>query len=387
MPAFTQNGSGAAVQGQRGSPGNQNNGTAAAAAARQFMVPFQRAAKIHTEAFPTQTGVISASNQTVILKVPIYGYLKRIWLQCSVVTAANAAAVTFAADGPWTFLKTVLFRDANGTPIHNLSGYYSYLAALLGGYTLFALDNAANTSFTTVTGAVGTGGSFTFSLPLNQCFGRDALGALPNMDASTQYQIELTIGTTAEIYGVAPTNPGTYTIQGYIEAYQNPPQSDQFGNMNRTVPPNVGTVQFWSFSNYTLNAGGEQTILLNRVGNYIRNHILVFRTAAGVRSAAVLPASNITWEWDSFLLFADNPTFRASLQYDTYGIGAPTGVVLYGRTADPDGVPVGEYGDSWLPTLGSTKLLIRTTPGAAGQLDVITNDIFPVGNLFNFEEG
>ncbi len=155
--------------------------------------------------------------------------------------------------------------------------------------------------------------------------------------------------------------------------------------MNRTVPPNVGTVQFWSYSNYTLNAGGEQTVLLNRVGNYIRNHILVFRTGAGARSSTVVPVANITWEWDSFLLFADNNTFRASLQYDTYGIGAPTGVVLYGRTADPDGVPVGEYGDSGLPTFESTKLLIRTTPGAAGQLDVITNDIFPVGNLFNFE--
>jgi hypothetical protein len=385
MPSFTQAGSGAATMGQRGSFGNQNNGTADAAAQRQFMVPFQRAAKIHTESFPTQTGTVSASNQTVILKVPIYGYLKRIWLQCSVVTAGNAAATAFQADGPWTFFKSILFKDANGTPIHNLSGYYSYLAALLGGYTLFALDNAANTSYSVTTGAGATGGSFNFALPLNQCFGRDALGALPNMDASTQYQIELVIGTTAEIYSTAPTNPGTFTIQGFIEAYQNPPQSDQFGNVNRTVPPNVGTVQFWSYSNYTLNAGGEQTILLNRVGNYIRNHILVFRTAAGARSSTVVPASNITWEWDSFLLFSDNPLLRAALQYDTYGIGAPTGVVLYGRTADPDGVPVGEYGDSYLPTLGSTKLLLRMTPGAAGQIDVITNDIFPVGNLFNFE--
>ncbi len=223
MPTFSQ-GSGAAIQGQRGTPGNQNNGTAQNSAAKTFMVPFQRAAKIHTEQFPTSTGVISASNQTVILKVPIYGYLKRIWLQCSVVTAGNAAATAFQADGPWTFLKTVLFKDANGTPIHNLSGYYSYLAALLGGYSLFALDNAANTSYSVTTGAGATGGSFTFSLPLNQCFGRDALGALPNMDASTQYQIELTIGTTTEIYSTAPTSPGSFTVQGYIEAYQNPPQ-------------------------------------------------------------------------------------------------------------------------------------------------------------------
>lgn len=386
MPAFVQ-GTGAAQSGQRGTPGNQNNGTAQAANAPTFMVPFQRAAKIHTEAFPTQTGTIGTANQTVVLKVPIYGFLKRIWLQVVATAAANAAAVAFAADAPWNFFRTILFKDANGTPIHNLSGYYSYLAALLGGYTLFALDNAANTSFSTTTGAVGAGGSFTFMLPLNQCFGRDALGALPNMDASTQYQIELTIGVTADLYTVAPTNPATFVIQGFIEAYQNPPASDQFGNLNRTAPPNVGTVQFWSFSNYTLNAGGEQTILLNRVGNYIRNHILVFRDAAGVRQNTVMPVGNITWEWDSFLLFADNVLFRRGLQFDTYGLAAPTGVALYGRTADPDGVPVGEYGDSWLPTLGSTKLLIRTTPALAGQLDVITNDIFPVGNLFNFESG
>lgn len=386
MASLMQAGTGAAVQGLRGTPGQQNNGVASnSQGAQQFLVPFQRAAKIHTEAFPTQTGTITASNQNVVLKVPIYGYLKRIWLEVTAVAAGNIAAVAFQADAPWTFFKTVIFKDANGTPILNLSGYYAYLAQLLGGYSLFKLDGST-LAFSTTTGTGATGGSFTFVLPLNQCFGRDALGCLPNMDASTQYQIELTIGSSAEIYSTAPTTLPPFTIQGYIEAYQNPPASDQFGNANRTSPPNVGTVQFWSYTNFTLNAGGENTLLLNRVGNYIRNHILVFRTGAGVRSTTVVPTGNIVWEWDSFLLYSDNALYRQAINYDTYGFDLPTGVFLYGRTADPDGVPVGEYGDQWLPTLGSTKLLIRATPAAAGQIDVITNDIYPVGDLFNFNQ-
>lgn len=374
---------GGTVQGNRAAPMSQGAVAAQQQSPQGLIVPFQRAAKIHTEAFPTQVGTISGSNQTIVLRVPISGYLKRIWLEVSVVTASNAATVAFGADAPWNFFRTILFRDANGTPIHNLSGYYTYLAQLLGGYTLFRLDGSA-LSYSVVTGVgAGLGGSFTFVLPINQAFGRDGLGALPNMDSSTQYQIELTIGTTADLYPVTPpTNPGTFSIQAYVECFMNPPTTDQAGNQNRTSPPNVGTAQFWSYSNYNLNAGGENTILLNRVGNLIRNHFLVFRTSAGVRSVSVLPNNNLVWEWDSTLMFSDNVLWRQGFFYDGFGFDLPTGVISYPRTLDPDGVPVGEYGDQYLQTYGSTKLLIRITPQAAGQLDVITNDIVPVGNIY-----
>ena len=61
----------------------------------------------------------------------------------------------------------------------------------------------------------------------------------------------------------------------------------------------------------------------------------------------------------------------------------PNGVVLLPNTLDPDKIPLGEYGDEWLGTVGATKLTLRYTPGAAasgGSVSVLTNDIVPASS-------
>jgi len=359
-----------------------NSGTSESAvkASPNLLVPFARAAKIHTEPGQTFSTVISASTQLQSHRVPVNGFIRSIHLIVTCTTAGNAAATAFAADGPYSVLRDVYFRDSNGTPITKTNGYEMYLYNVFGGYRPFPFNSSAFN--TQVTGAGATGGSFSFVITIPVAFARDGIGALANMDSSQQYSVDLTIGTTSDIYTTAPTNPGTLTTQVLLESFMTPANPDQFGNQVQVEPPGFGTVQYWSKQTFTWSGTGEQTVMLGRVGNYIRNTFLIFRDGAGTRSNAVMPTTIIT-EWDNYQLFNEPVQFRRIDNYAKYGVDAPTGVLIYNRTGDPEGLPVGEYGDQYLPTLGSTKLLLRFTPGAVGQLDVLTNDVFPVGNIFN----
>lgn len=361
--------------------GGSNNG---GDAPKMGYIPFTRGAKEHTEPGATLSTTLSASNQVQTHRVPVYGYINTLYLVVTATTAGNAAAVAFNADAPWNVIRNLNFRDANGIPIRNLSGYQNYLAEKWGGYWLFRNDQSAF-AFSTTTGGGATGGSFTIVLPISCAFGRDGLGALPNMDASSQYAVDLTLGTLADVYSVAPTNPPTVTTQIILRAYANPPAADPMGNPLRSTPPGLGTVQYWSVATFNLTAS-ENVVYLPRVGNIIRNHVLVFRDGANARSNTVLgPTMQIRHELDATILFNESSLIRRQIGYMTYGFDADTGVLVYGRTDDPDRIPSGEYGDKWLPTLGSTKYSLIFTPGATGVLEVITNDIYPVGNIWSVE--
>lgn len=347
-------------------------------------VPFTRGAKEHVEPGATLSTTLSATNQVQTHRVPVYGYIHTLYLVITATTAGNAAATAFNADAPWNVIRNLNFRDANGIPIRNLSGYQNYLAEKWGGYWLFRPDQSTF-AFTTTTGAGATGGSFTIVMPITCAFGRDGLGALPNMDASSQYAVDLTLGTLADVYSVAPTNPPTVTTQIVLRAYANPPAADAMGNPLRSTPPALGTVQYWSVATFNLTAS-ENVVYLPRVGNIIRNHVLVFRDGANARSNAVLGATmHIRHELDATILFNESSLVRRQIDYMTYGFDCDTGLLVYGRTDDPDRIPSGEYGDKWLPTLGSTKYSLIFTPGATGVLEVLTNDIYPVGNIWSVE--
>lgn len=343
-----------------------------------MLVPFEKASKYHTEAGPQWNGVITTANQSVPLNVPVYGYLDTIYLEVTCVNAGNSANVAFNADAPWNVFSQINVRDTNGTPIQNMSGWDFYLAAKFGGYRLFRPEGSAG-SFSTVTGTGATGGSFTFVLPINIQFGRGALGVLPNMDASAVYVVDMTLNTLANVYSTLPNGTNTITVRLNTLSWSNPAPIDQFGNQVQRQPSLLGTVQYWSKQSFALTTG-ENTVLLQRVGNLVRNHHLVFRTAAGVRSDTVRP-DTIQWEWDAMVLYNSRRLELVSDQYRNYGFDPEIGHYPYPYVGDPDKVPVGEYTDGYLPTLGTTKLLLRFTPGTAGVLDVLTNDVNPSGDL------
>lgn len=391
--------------------GQQKKGTAS----NVQMVPFARASKWHVEQSNTQTGIAmnASSAQTLNFPIASYGYLSAVLITVQAtggVTSTNAAPFE---DAPWSVLSQVQLSDVNGVPIFQLSGFNAYLAAKYGGYRLFAPDTIARGAsadgnsnqtqlssggppggnFTTPNGSyfqpVQTSGNFKFILPIWLEFGLDGLGCLPNMDASARYNLQLTIpsgvttpSATGPVYsaGVFTTQP-TLSITVEVLCRSQPPATDMFGNRNSIAPPAVGTVQYWTAQTASGLANGANTIQLTRVGNLIRHHILVFRNTNSTRATAETTdmPSLFEFDWDVGQRYVCNlATYRFFNGYTCFGLDDPNGVLTLPNTLDPDKLPLGEFGDEWLGTVGATKLTLRFTAGAAnGSLTVLTNDIVP----------
>jgi hypothetical protein len=310
----------------------------------------------------------------------IGGWNRWIELQVANVTAANAAAVAFAADAPFNVFTQIVLQDAGQKPLFILRGFDSYVAENIGGYHLFAIDNAA-TGYTVVTGAVATGGSFNFSIYIPQELARDGIGSYPNMDASQRLTIALTVNLNANLYTVAPTTPGTLTVTPIVHYYARPAEVSADGQPQETTPAGAGTVQYWRSQVATVNSGANVTTF-NLSGRYLRNCWALFTDGSDVRSNTVKPTS-MRVELDNNLVF-DIPTTA----FDSYsgkflGIANVTGLIPFHLGAlDPDNVQGSEWADSWWKTATSSQLVLKYTAGAAGKLYLLMNEVEPVGSVF-----
>ena len=346
------------------------------------VIPFSRASRWHVEQGSGVAGVVvaTASPAPIVLTVPSYGYLAGIILSVVAAGGGGTAAV-YHEDAPWSMISRITLSDVGGAPILSLTGYEAYLAAKFGWYRLFPFDMSTDPSIYT---AVATSGLFAFHLPIWLIFGRDMLGCLPNQDASASYRITIQLASSLTAAGGPYTTQATTAITVSVNVHgvyrSQPPAGDQFGNRNQTAPQALGTVQFWSAQTFP-SLTGAQTIQLTRVGNLIRNHILIFRdTSDGLRATAEtsdLPTS-IEYDWDSGVRFMSTLDVQRLREYMAFGVIQPSGVVTYSNVSDPDFIRGAEYGDEWMPTSGSSKLTLRFTPAGTCNLTVLTNDIVPV---------
>lgn len=412
--------------------GQQKKGSAESVAT----IPFARASKWHIEQSNTQSGIaLSANSQIFNYPITSYGYLSALFITVALTGSGSATSATYNEDAPFSLLSQIQVSDVNGVPIFQLSGFHAWLAAKYGGYRLFSPDSfIRGAPFDTTTNApigaplvnqlaggpaaavgaspfvTGNYGSYfqaptatslncKFTIPIYFEFGVDGLGCLPNMDASARYNLQITVAGGAGVNGGNPspylatgTAPGTLpTMQITVEALcrSQPPASDMFGNRNSSAPPAVGTVQYWSAQTASGLSTGANTIQLTRVGNLIRSHIFVFRSA-GLANATQNQRANaettdmpslFEFDWDVGQRYiANTSTLRYLNMYGEAGFDVPNGVIALPNTLDPDKVIISEYGDEWLGTVGATKLTLRFSPGGTGTggtLTVLTNDIVP----------
>jgi hypothetical protein len=345
-------------------------------------VSFVRAAIKSVVQGESKSVTLGTAVQNMSLVLPaVGGWNRRVVLQVVCVTAGNAAAVTFAADGPFNVLSQILFKDAAQKQLVLFTnGYYAYLMNNFGGYKPFRMD-ASTRAYAAVTGAGATGGSFTFYLTIPQEIARDGIGTYPNMDASQRLSIDLTINTNASIYGVAPTTPGTLTVTPLVWYYSNPAPVSAAGETQETLPVGAGTISFWRTSQYVLSSGNN-IVTVPLSGRYLRNIFGIFTDGSDVRSDTVRPTT-IRMELDNNLIFdriigdLDSDTYR-TLQLDN-----PTGFIpLMSGTSDPDGIQGAEWADDWWPTSTSSQLVLKFSAGAAGKLYLITNEVEVKGSIF-----
>src|SRR6266567_4455360 len=156
-----------------------------------------------------------------------------------------------------------------------------------------------------------------------------------------------------------------------------PASADAFGQPQQTKPPASGSISYWTSQSFQV-AAGSNTLLLTRVGNLIRNQILVFRDAGGSRanadSTGVTPTV-LEYQWDGSQRYILNVDTLRELAYEYIGYDADAGVIPLQNTLDNDGIPINESGNEWMQTLGSTKLGLRFASAAAGTLQVITTTL------------
>lgn len=350
---------------------------------------FIRASMEHRESGGyDKTVTIGASDQDLgAIPLPAYGYLRAVTLLVECTGGSGTAA--FAGDAPFNALKNIQVAEPNGAVIAQFnSGYDLYLANKYGGYRGWNDPRALPDYSTNV-----TGGNFSYllriPLELNQ---RNALGALPNQNAAAAFQLRMTLSASSTIYGTAPTTLPSVRIRVIMEEWDQPAVSSD-GSPNSTTPPAMNTTQYWSSQVYPVNAG-QNTIRLTRVGNYIRNLILVYRDTTNAR------VLNNTGNWaDPTTMYYDtrpvdyiNAKNWRRTMYERSGYGASNtveavngldnGAYVWDFMHEFDGTYGMEMNDLWLPTLASTRLEVQGIFGVAGTLTVLTNDVSVAGNVF-----
>jgi hypothetical protein len=324
------------------------------------------------------------------------GYLRGIYLIVENVTAANAAAVTFAEDGPFNALSNINLQDTNSQPVVGpMSGYDLYVLNKYGGYA-FSDDAKSSAVFSATTGAGATGGSFTFVLYVPvEIVARDALGAQPNKSGSSQFSLVLSTAVNATIYGVAPTTPGTMRVRGVLMGWQDPDSNDSRGNPTAQDPPAVQTSQYVHKQVYNSLAGAVNT-RLQGIDGLLRGLIFINRRQSSTR---VLGAADwpdpFTLKYENSLIIESRPrilwlhfiarVFGYAAAAEAAG-GRDNGVFpVFEWMNDYGAKPGWESRFSYLPMSSASNLEIQGTfgPAQTDDLTVLVNKVvpFPQGNV------
>jgi hypothetical protein len=392
MPLLSAN-TGNKSQGQGSANASDRNDAPAENATPRMLVPFVRASdeNIQPGNLDRVSAVLSASAQDYgIINIPAYGYASHLWLDVNATGGAaglnNAVA---KEDAPFSILRDIALTEPNGAVIVQLNdGYQAFLAHKYGGVLHpSASDPRANPLYS----AIATSGNFRFILRIPIAVsGRDAVGALANQDSAGEFKLRLKVGATTDIYSTSPDTKPTVQVTAWIGGWDQP-EMQSGGVANETEPPAHGTTSFWTCqSGITVNAG-QNTIVLNRKGNYLRQIIFVLRRAGTSRSNAQTDWPTETrFERDAFPARYYNDSIWRTIMFERTGYdntieaknGLDNGVRFHDYMHEFDGLLGRENRDLWQPTRGSTRLEIKGSFANAGTLDVITNDIAIAQNVF-----
>lgn len=340
--------------------------------------PFTRAARETKEPFGDRsTQLLAASSvQVSDVEIPSFGFLRTVRILVTGTGGAGGGAV-LREDGPWNIIQDLQFTDVNGRP---LSGPVNGFDLFLKSKWLPGSDFDSNPANWPTFSAPDANGNFSFEIevPVEVSL-RDALGALPNQNASSEYRLTYTVAPASTVFSTNPiTTLPSIRVRMLMEAWSPADAADPRGMPNMTQPPAVGTTQHLVKSTPVIQAG-EQRVRFTRVGNMIRGLILVLRTAAGARSTVDFP-EQFRLEWDQKNLMVAHRDFLRSDMRRRSGYAPDTGVVVIDFAHDLDGRVGNEMRDQWLATTQATRLeLVGTFGATASKLDVITNDVAPAG--------
>lgn len=351
------------------------------AAPPQGVVPFVAAAHEHVE--PAFTDVVTPGAAVQIrgaagpFNIPAFGFIRHIFLEV-VGAGGTLGAGVLHPDYPFNLFQSITLFDVNGAPMFGpLDGYATLWANIAGGY-VYAQDPRRGPGYVSTINA-----SFVLRIPI-EIYHHDGLGSLANQNAASSYQLQYIINTSTALYTTAPTTPATFTIRGWLEAWTLPNETDIAGRPQAQAPPGHGTSQYWSGSPRPVVVG-QNALLLNRVGNLVRNIVVICRnnTAQGagatVRDDTVMP-DPITIQWDARVLYQESQNYARQVMFERVEnlFARDAGVFIFSFDHSDQGRSGDGPPNLWIPTVQSTRLEIDGVAATAGNAQIIVNDVAPV---------
>lgn len=383
-----------------GGNGAGSGGTQAAPVA-QAVVPFVRGSGKGKYKFYSKSGLTltTATQDLGPIDVKAYDYMRSILVTVTTTTAGGATG-TAQADGPFNLFTNVGVVQPNGQTMYQVSsGYHAAMIQKYGMNRQFN-DPRLDPNFL-VSGSQAT---FAFRIPFELDL-RDALGALPNKDAAAPFQLLLTLNNLTNTFGSGQGTSPTFTVEAWLEAYDQPPTSLN-GQPVQTTPPNMNTLQRWTEQNITMSTG-QFDARVRKLGNYIRCILPIMKNSSNARivtngwadpvqivldedvkdNISQADWSRRIWEvWgyggiQSATSATGGTASTAAVAIDTPG-GADTGVWPFQYFVDTRDIT--ENVNFYLPTIESEDYLFRGSWGSAcSKLVTLICEVLPQGNIFD----
>jgi hypothetical protein len=344
-------------------------------------VPFTRLSRKGQIIGPSTAGFAYGQLWTPPLK-PVGGYLRGLNFYLQSVTGGTLTSASAQADAPYNAVQNLYLRDPFGQPIIQADGFSLHLIGMFSGQVgAVGFGNIDSTlpSFSAVSLTTGA-----FNLRLYIPLEMDSSGycSLPDMNASSQPQIQVQINPSTTVFG---THTGTDPTLSMVldEPFWMAPVDNP-----AAAPPDVGSSAQWSVSNASQPVGSAQfgRYQLPRVGTYIHTLILVLRDSTGARVDS-WPVSDLSLWMDGVPVLMETFNERVDSMFTQFGVPTrPTGVIVYSfRDSIQTFVSTGDTYDLLAPTTPATLLEVSGTFGTIGnapaKIQAITGELFPQGGI------
>lgn len=340
------------------------------------VIPFTSSAHEHTEGpFFDQTFTVGESQQAFgPINIPSYGYLRNIYLQVD-CEAGELKEGSLSEDFPFNLFGSLSTLDTNGAPLHGpYSGFNVWLSNLIGA-PAFKSD-VRNTAV--CPWFVGTINAHFSLRMMTEISHHDGLGCLANQNSAAAYQIQGTINTLKSLLkeGEGKIEKLKVRVRMFLEAWSLPNETDRAGRPQAQLPPAHGTTQYWTVSTRQISKGNN-TLPITRVGNLIRNIIVVTRNSKGLRKAGVMPEQPIL-SWDARQLTNDTQKYREQLLGERSNLSSyPAGVFAWTFNHSLDNIIGDDDPSLWLQTVQASRLEIDGNAEEEGTMELLINDVAP----------
>lgn len=365
------------------------------------VVPFVRGSGKGKYKFFSQAGktLTTATQDLGPIDIKAYDYMRSILVTVS-NTAFGGLLGTAQADAPFNLFTNIAVKQPNGQTMYQTSsGFHAAMIQKYGYYRNWG-DPRSDPNFL----VHGSAATFAIRIPFELDL-RDALGALPNKDAAAPFTLELTLNTLTNVFGSSQGTSPTFTVEAWLEAYDQPPTTLN-GQPVQTTPPNMNTLQRWTEQNITMSTG-QFDARVRKLGNYLRMLIPIMKNSSNARIVTngwadpvqiVLDEdvkdnrSQADWQrqnWEIWNYGGVQPGTANTLGTASTGavfidspMGADTGVWPIQYCVDTRDIT--ENVNFYLPTIESEDYLLRGSWGSAvSKLVTMVCEVLPQGDIFS----